>query len=499
MFLWKNAIVLCALLGMVTIPATMLVRARWENLYMSRIVICGMLIACIAVSALSMAGTQLVFGLLLILCFDKRVPMAATYLFFFFWAPAAGALLGVAGAYIAPLTPFMSFSAALLLGYLLHPESYLQRRFVMSDAWMLLFVVLFCVCASLHTTATGVARNIVTYFIPYALSYFILSRVRVERPELVLRLILFGAAAGAMLCIFETLRGWPLYAGVMGVKNELWTIDSPRVWLERGGINRAYGPYSHPLVGGTLLGIAAIAAWAFYLARGRSVPLLLLAATIVLGLAVTLSRSGLVALAVGLMVFQALRGRYLLAILMPIVGAMGVIGFPLFAGEDVNLSGLYRLDLIVGVPRVLGSRIWLGYRGAMEEGLLDQFIQGQGIVDLVNTYLGIAVEGGVVSVVPYVIFLLSTFPHYRAIRRLRPDREQLLLAQALVSMQAGLIAGMALLGSWASPMQLSFVVTALVIALRFEIARARSAEAPKPVPLVAVAPAYEGEQLPALR
>ncbi|RYD95753.1 MAG: hypothetical protein EOP61_19160, partial [Sphingomonadales bacterium] len=242
MFLWKNAVVLCALLGMVTLPATMLIRERWEKRYLARLVICGMLIACLAVSFIPMLWTQLIFGLLLIACFDKRVPMAATYLFFFFWTPAAGSLLGIAGAYIAPLTPFLTFSAALLVGYLLHPENHLRRRFVMSDAYMLAFVLIYCVCVSLRSTPTGIARNIATYFIPYVLSYHVLSRVRIDKPELVLRLIVFAAAAAAMLCLFETVRHWPLYAGVMGVKNELWTIDAPRVWLERGGVTRAYGP-----------------------------------------------------------------------------------------------------------------------------------------------------------------------------------------------------------------------------------------------------------------
>lgn len=499
MFLWKNAVVLCGLLGMITFPATMLVRARWEKLYISRIVICAMLIACLAVSALPMPATQLLFGLMLIACFDKRVPMAATYLFFFFWTPAAGSLLAIAGAYIAPLTPFMSFSAALLVGYLLHPDAHLRRRFVMSDAFMLLFVALFCICASLRATPTGVARNIVTYFVPYVVSYVILSRVRIERPELVLRLMLFGAAAGALLCIFETVRHWPLYAGITGVKNDMWTIDAPRVWLERGGIARAYGPYAHPLTGGAMLGLAAIAGWGLYLIRGRSGSLVTLGLAVILGLAATLSRSGLVALAIGIMVFEMLRGRYLLAVLVPIAGAIILITLPILGGADAQFSTNYRLGLITGVPDALGSRVWFGYREAVEEGLLDDFIQGQGIVDLVNAYIAIVVEAGVVSLVPFLLFLLSIWPHYRAIRRLKPNREQLILARTLVAIQAALIPALALLSSWAAPMQLSFLAGAIMVALRFELARARASDAPRPVTLVASLPVDEGERLPALR
>lgn len=477
----------------------MLVRARWEKRYIARIVICGMLVACLAVCSLPMLWTQLIFSLLMIACFDKRVPMAATYLFFFFWTPAAGSLLAVAGAYIAPLTPFMSFSAALVVGFLLHPENHLRRRFVMSDAYMLLFVMLYCTCASLRSTPTGVARNIATYFVPYVLSYATLSRLRIDRPELVLRLMLFGAAAGATLCIFETFRHWPLYAGIWGIKNDLWTIDAPRVWLERGGIARAYGPYAHPLTGGAMLGLAAIAGWGLFPIRGRSGPLFALALAVLLGLACTLSRSGLVAVAIGIMVFQMLRGRYWLAVLVPLAGAVLLISLPILGGADAQFSTTYRLGLITGVPHALGQRAWFGYREAVEQGLLDNFMQGQGIVDLVNAYIAIIVEGGIVSVVAFVLFLLSTYPHYRAIRRLAPDRDQLVLAQALIAIQSALIPALALLSSWVAPMQISFLATAILIALRFDLARARAAEAPQPARLVATLPAEQGERLPALR
>ena len=499
MFLWKNAIVLCGLLALAGSLAVLLVRERWEKRYFALLVMCGMLVACLAVSFVPMLWTQLLFGLILIACFDKRVPMAATYLFFFFWTPAAGSLLAVAGAYIAPLTPFMSFSGALLIGYLLHPEHHLRRRFTMSDAYMLAFVVIYCVCVSLRETPTGIARNIATYFIPYVLSYHVLSRIRIERPELLLRILVLAAAAAGLLCIFETLRHWPLYAGIMGIKNDLWTIDAPRVWLERGGVARAYGPFAHPLTGGAMLGLAAVAAWGLWLARGRSGPLFGLGVAVLIGLASTLSRSGLVAVAIGLMTFQMLRGRYLLALLVPLAGFVTIFALPILTGGDAQSSTTYRLGLVMGIPQALGSRAWLGYREAVAQGLLDQFIQGQGIVDLVNAYIAIIVEGGIVSLIPFILFLLSAYPHYRAIRRMNPGGDHLLLAQALISILTALIVAFALLSSWIAPMQMGFVAVALLIALRYDIARARRAEAPRPAPLVAQLPVDEGERLPALR
>jgi len=499
MFMWKNAVVLIGLLMMVSLPATMLVRQRWERGYVARLVIAAALMACLTVSAVPMLATQIVFLIIVAACFTRRVPMAATYFFFFFSTPAAGSLLKVAGAYISPLTPFLSFSGALVAGYLLHPEHHLRRRFSMSDIYMLAFVVIYCVCMSLRDTPTGIARTFVTYVIPYLLTYQILSRVRIDRVELVLRLMLFGAAAGGLLCIFETLRHWPLYAGIMGIKQDMWTIDSPRLWLERGGIARSYGPYSHPLTGGAMLGIAAIAGWALWQIRGRSGPLGVLLLLVFVGLASTLSRSGLVAVAVGIMTFQFLRGRYLLAVLIPFAGLTAVVALPILGGADAQFSTTYRMGLMIGVPKALGSHIWIGYREAILQGMLDQFIQGQGIVDLVNVYLGLLVEGGVVSLLPFLLFLASSYPHYRAIRRLRPDREQLIFAQALISIQTALVVSLALLSNWVAPMQISFITVALLIALRTQLSASRVAQQPRREPLVAEAPVVDGERLPALR
>lgn len=502
MFLWKNAIVLIALLGVATLPATMLVRAGWEKRYIARLMICGALIVCLAVSFVPMLATQLGFGLLLICCFDKRVPMAATYLFFLLWTPAAGSLLAIAGAYIAPITPFMSFAGALLVGYLLHPEHHLRRRFMMSDAAMLAFLLIYCTCVSLRNTPTGIARNVATYVLPYLLSYHLLSRVRIERPELVLRLLLFGAATAGLLCLFESVRHWPLYAGIWAIKRDLWTIDAPRVWLERGGVPRAYGPFAHPLTGGAMLGLSAIGAWALLVMRGRSVPLLALGGLVLLGLAATLSRSGLVALGIGIMTFQILRGRYWIAGLVALAGLLIVVGAPVLGGEDAQLSASYRLEILTGIPRALGSGVWFGYREAVEMGLLDAFIQGQGIVDLVNAYLAIIVQGGIVSLIPYLLFLLTTYPHYRAIRRSRPDPETLLLAQALIAIQTATIVALALLGAWVAPMQLSFLVVAMLIALRVDRRRPRSGEAARPAPSVdrsaVELPGVAPDRLPAL-
>lgn len=501
MFLWKNAIVLIGLLGLTSLAAIRGVRTPWEMAYFKKLVICAATIVLFAVSFVPMLATQFIYALLMVICFDRRTPIAATYFFFFFWTPAAGSLLDIGGSYIAPLTPFLSFSGALLVGYLLRPEDHLRRPFLASDAYVLLFLLTLCICMSVDEKPTGIIRTFATYCIPYVLSYFILSRVRLQNAELVLRLLVFGAAAGGILCIFETLKHWPLYAGLGPLKREGWMVDTPGISLIRGGILRSYGPYAHPLSGGALLGLAAIAAWGWWQIRGRSLPVVALTAAIVIGAIATLSRSGFIALAVGLATFQLLRGRYLLAVFVPLAGVAGVFVLPILSGADAQFSTSYRLGLILGVPKALGHHVWFGYRGAADSGLLDAFIQGQGIVDLVNTYVALIVQGGVVSLALFVILILSSYKHYLVIRRSKPDANQLILAQVLISMQTALIVALALLNSWSAPMQLSLLIIAILVALRIEVSRPRSPEQVQPRRRASpdILPQVEADRLPALR
>ena len=156
------------------------------------------------------------------------------------------------------------------------------------------------------------------------------------------------------------------------------------------------------------------------------------------------------------------------------------------------------IGLLSGVPRALGGHLWFGYREAVAQGMLDSFIQGQGIVDLVNAYLALLVEGGLVTVIAFLLFILSAFPHYRAIKRLQPDREQLILAQVLISIHSATAVSLALLSSWVAPMQLSFIMVALLVALRTQLETAGATARTRP-PLVAAVPDEPGERLPVLR
>ncbi|MBW8910712.1 MAG: hypothetical protein JF564_02165 [Sphingomonas sp.] len=497
MFYWKNAIVLIAMLAFACLPTLALARSNWERKAITKLAAVAALVACMTVSFLPMTLCQILFGVLLLLCLERRVPMVASYLFFLIWTPAAAGHLVVAGAYFVPLKPVISFSLALLAGYLLNPHMRLHRKFNRSDLYLTAFLLIFSICVSLRDNGTGAARNMVTYALPYLLSYHVLSRTRIERPELVLRILVFAAAAAGFLCTFEMIRVWPIYSGLAPLKG-LWVlVDTPEMMLIRGGFFRAFGPFSHPLAGSSVLGMSGVALYCLFRLRGPNPALYLMGAGILLGLFATVSRTGIVALVVGLVTVQLLRRRYGMVMLIMGAGLVVILGLPALSNHDTEVTGAYRLALLLGVPKALGSHLIFGYREATASGLLDAFVQGQGIVDLVNIYLAITVMGGIASLIPYLLFLGSTIGQYRALRRAKPDNDQLLLAQACVGMQAGFMVAGAFMGAWATSMIISMLCIAMIVALRGEVAMAAVGQRKKAAP--AIEPILGGETLPAPR
>jgi hypothetical protein len=469
MFLWKNAIVVTAMLLLVSVAVHALALSNQERNFTLKLALAGVIAICLTLSIVPEPACQIAFGGLFLLCLDRRVPMAATYLFFLIWMPSVAGYLVIAGTYLVPLKPVISFSLALLAGYLMHPQKKLRRRINSADIYMLAFLLIFCLCLSLRAPATEVLRNFVSYALPYGLTYYVLSRTRIEKPELVLRIFVYAAAAAGALCFFESMRYWPVYSGLAPLKG-VWTmVDTPDIMLIRGGLFRAYGPFSHPLTASAVLGMAGVALAGLIRIRRVTPPMLALSAATFLGLFATVSRTGIVTLVVGLMTVQLLRKRYAAVMGVTVLGLIVIFGAPILSSQDAQNNGAYRLALLTGIPKALGFKLLFGYREAVQMHILDAFVQGQGIVDLVNVYLSIAVQGGVVSLIPYVFFLGASFTQYRALRRSGPDLEQLILAQSCIGIQAGFVVSAFFMGAWSTPMQLSFLCVAIIVALRQEV------------------------------
>jgi O-antigen ligase len=221
-----------------------------------------------------------------------------------------------------------------------------------------------------------------------------------------------------MLCglaVFESLKRWAVYDAVTVAWGLEWNLS---FYLERAGILRAKGSTGHSLalglvlvVGlglwGALRGEIQRSGWVLVGSLGFAVGLVAslargswLGAVLLLFLLALLSQDalkrGLIALCLGGMALvvvtqvPALKG---FADMLPFIGNVD--------SENVD----YRRRLLDISMSLIAQSPWLGFPGHLS--YMEELRQGQGIIDIVNSYIGIALNTGVIGLACFVGGYLS--------------------------------------------------------------------------------------------
>ncbi len=297
-------------------------------------------------------------------------------------------------------------------------------------AYMLLSVIL----QLRETSVTDTLRHGFYVFMDVLLPYFVVSRslkdLRGFR-EAMLSFVLASMVL-ALICVFEAARHWHLYRAVSDV---LGVPLDALSYIERGGILRAMGSAGHPIVAGYVMALAM----GFFLFLKSTLPrprhhrlgLALLAA----GLAAPLSRGPWVGAGLMLVVFlstgpNAVRRLMTLAIaslmalpLMALLpGSQKVIDLLPFIGSVESGSIDYRAQLLENTYAVIMRNPLFGSVDFVLAPEMQAMIQGQGIIDVVNTYLLIALKTGFAGLGLFIGFFgLIAWRMYQTLRRL-PDK-----------------------------------------------------------------------------
>jgi O-antigen ligase len=172
------------------------------------------------------------------------------------------------------------------------------------------------------------------------------------------------------------------------------------------------------------------------------------------GLFAPLSRGPWIGAAVMIVVFIG-TGRKAIKRLM-LLAAAGAIALPLLAivpgGQKVldllpfigtveveNIT--YRQRLIDNAVIVIQRNPWLGSFDFRNTPEMQSMIQGQGIIDIVNTYIGIALSFGLIGLTLFVVFFASVLLGIRKGMRSFPnqDDEARRLGRALLATLAGIL------------------------------------------------------------
>src|SRR5262245_14551757 len=324
----------------------------------------------------------------------------------------------------------------------------------LADKLLLAYLVLQFVLQLPHETLTETLRVRAFYaFTDIVLPYYVASRWPRDLASFRDALSAFCTAALvlAAVAVFEFAKHWLLYTPLEDALGVDWGMLN---YLERGdGVLRAQGSTGHPIILGYVLAVAG--GFALYLGKllpataARNCAAALLAA----GLVAAMSRGPWVGAAVIVLAFLVTGARAterlaklglaalcLLPFLMVSPAGKAVLDYLPFVGTVEAENVVYRERLFEVSMQVLLDYPFFGAFDFMQLPVMQQLRQGQGIIDIVNSYLQVALASGFVGLGLFCGFFIAVGSALlKAMRAAEKKDEAYLLGQALLATLLGIL------------------------------------------------------------
>jgi len=289
-------------------------------------------------------------------------------------------------------------------------------RFLPVDLLVLAYQGLRFVLQMPHSNFTTLARIAVESTLDILLPYFVVTRGIRSMSDL--RLVgghlMIGIAFVASVAVTEAVLQHNLYSGLQGIYDVQWQHTYA---LMRGSLIRVQATTSQPILLAFMLSFGiGLGYWLKDDWRRRPAVFALFAA-ILLGEVATFSRGPWLATVVIVITLAAMRRMSaaafrvaLVALLLcgvglkladadqQVVGALGAI----FGSDRADIASIeYRRELLDTSLALIKQSPWLGVPnyGAQMQSL----VQGEGIIDIVNSYVAIMLDAGVVGLVLYLL------------------------------------------------------------------------------------------------
>lgn len=272
--------------------------------------------------------------------------------------------------------------------------------------WLVVgYVLLQSVLVIRDSEFTNVLRVAVQNGLFVLVPYFAFSRAinTVADVRKVFLAFIIAALPIALISVFELVRNWHIYGSLQFV----W--GGPVIYLRRAGLLRAMVTSGNSIVLGFILMVAfgcVLAVWKKAKPRFREIILV----TIGLGLFASLSRGPWVGCAALLIVFLAtgpnavsnvgklaLLGVAGIALVLLMPGLERLMDLLPFVGKVDEQNITYRQQLFDNAMEVIARNPLLGTPDFRSTQEMLEMAQGEGIIDIVNTYLEIAMKTGLVG------------------------------------------------------------------------------------------------------
>ena len=310
---------------------------------------------------------------------------------------------------------------------------------------------------------TNTLRRAFLFFTDVYVLYFVVSRTCSRRCAIVEALAAFclSCALIAPVAVFESLRGWLLYAEMA----TRWSGDAALgLYAFRGTTLRGVVSTGGPLVLGYMLAIA----FGFWLYLRSHVMSTRTRMTVVLvywfGLLAAYSRGPWIGAIVIYLTYVTLGPRAFSRLLKAAALIAAVAGtllasplaeriisvIPFMGGSVDSDTVFYRQRLAERTWELVQQSPFFGDQLAYQK--MEDLRQGQGIIDLVNTYAGVALFYGLVGLFLFLAFIFVALSGVRKVARqvARTDPDLALLGVTLVACIVGtltMIAGCSFIGA----------------------------------------------------
>jgi len=293
------------------------------------------------------------------------------------------------------------------------------------DKLFALYLLIIIIITSRNGNITNILRSNFYIFIDIFLPYYAASRALSTLKDLkkVAFILFCTASLFALIGIFESLKVWQLYASL---NNSLDLGHHASAYLFRNNSLRVSGPFSHSIVLGYFISIGITMGLAIKSSFKNPQRSIIVFTILILGLLLTLSRGPWIGTLVSVALFMFLTQPAIK--LIKNVAALVIISTPitLFTSFGQKIIGLlpfindsntatgtvtYRQELFKNAWIVIQRHPLLGSNTYLDTPEMQSMIQGQGIIDIVNSYLRLALNSGLLGVGVFCLFFLTLLIH----------------------------------------------------------------------------------------
>ena len=341
----------------------------------------------------------------MLLFWRERTHFGAIYVFGMLTLPMVPQPIAFGDLYLLDFSFGNAYTIGAILGMFIGGHAR-KSMFSFADIPVAAIITVFYLASVRETSATNAMREFFNYLLSYALPYYVVSRC-IQGPKQA-QSVMFALAGSAVvlsaIAIFEVWRAWPLYRGIWAHYGiQLGSGASVKL---RGGLIRAPGPYSEPLslAFAMTVGFIALLSIRKFIAKRWHYALLCL--LVVIGLIAPQGRGAWIGALFALLAIDLYRREFrrlsVKAFLILIAGTLALSlaaisnRVAIMLGQTSEGQGTldYREQLLArGIEEFWKNPLFGDAIGDVLANMRD-LIQGEGIVDLVNGYLHIALISG---------------------------------------------------------------------------------------------------------